>query len=690
MSPAIPTAGTGGLMRHRGAIICFALAVGLFLTALTRDGFDAWIDRTDLPVVLSETSVEVRDRNGHLLRAYQVGDGIWRLTPGPVDATYLTMLKRYEDKRFQSHAGVDLLAMLRAVGQAVWNGRPVSGGSTLTMQVARLLEDGSTGRWSGKLRQIRVALALERRLSKAQILELYLTHAPFGGNLEGVRAASLAWFGKEPRRLTAAQAALLVALPQSPETRRPDRNPQAARAARDRVLERMQAQGVLPEAEVIAAKAERLPKAQRSFPALAPHLADRKRAQFPERLRHDLTIDAAAQKRLERLLAQAAQEAGRAMSAAVVVADAQSGEIIASVGSPDFVADRQGFVDMTQAIRSPGSTLKPLVYGLAFDQGLAHPETLIHDGPVQFGRYAPRNFDGQFRGDVRMRDALQMSLNIPVVKLTNALGPARLMSALRRAGTDPKLPTGKPGLAISLGGIGMSLQDLVQLYASFAQGGHGVVLRDETLAEAQPAGRILSPVAAWHVGDILSGLAPPPGASSRVLAYKTGTSYGHRDVWAIGYDGRHVIGVWMGRADGTPVPGVFGGDLAAPVLFQAFGRLKPAFDPLPPPPAATLILGAAELPRPLQRFDTRGTTDTADTPSLVFPPNGARLETRGGAVAIKLRGGQAPFVVLANGVPVASGVQHREFEIRNPGQGFSQLVVIDNAGRSDRADIRID
>jgi penicillin-binding protein 1C len=680
----------GGWMKVSGAFISFALVVGLFLTALTRDGLDAWIDRTELPLILSDTSVEVRDRHGHLLRAYQVGDGIWRLKPGPVDATYLTMLKRYEDKRFETHTGVDPLAMLRAVGQALWNGRTVSGGSTLTMQVARLLEDGSTGRWSGKLRQIRVALALERRLNKEEILELYLTHAPFGGNLEGVRAASLAWFGKEPRRLTAAQGALLVALPQSPEARRPDRHPKAARAARDRVLERMQAQGVLPRAEVLAATAERLPKTQHAFPVLAPHLADRKRAQFPDRLRHDVTLDVAAQRRLERLVAQSAREAGRDMSAALVVAEAQTGEIIASVGSPEYAADRQGFIDMTQAIRSPGSTLKPLVYGLAFDQGLVHPETLIHDGPIQFGRYAPRNFDGQFRGDVRVREALQMSLNIPVVKLTNALGPARLMSGLHRAGTDPKLPAGKPGLAISLGGIGMSLQDLVQLYASLARGGQGITLRDELLSASIETGRVLSPVAAWHVGDILSGLAPPSGASAGVLAYKTGTSYGHRDAWAIGYDGHHVIGVWMGRADGTPVPGVFGGDLAAPVLFQAFGRLKPAFDPLPPPPAATLILGAAELPRPLQRFEARVSADSGNSPNLIFPPNGARLDTQGEALAIKLRGGQAPFVVLANGVPVARGMQSREFEIGNPGQGFSQLVVIDSTGRSDRADIRID
>lgn len=194
----------------------FALAGALYLTALARDGVDRWVDATTLPSVLAETSVEMRDRNGELLRAFPVEDGIWRLRPGAVDPDFIAMLIRYEDKRFWTHAGVDLIAMLRAAGQSLWNGRNVSGGSTLTMQVARLIEDGPTGRWSGKFRQIRVALALERRLSKQQILNLYLTHAPYGGNLEGLRAGARAWFGKDATRLTPAQSALLVALPQSP------------------------------------------------------------------------------------------------------------------------------------------------------------------------------------------------------------------------------------------------------------------------------------------------------------------------------------------------------------------------------------------------------------------------------------------------------------------------------------------
>lgn len=674
-------------------VAALALCFALLMWGGTR-GFDHWVETTDLPPVLSETSVEVRDRNGALLRAFPVADGLMRLrvSPDQVDPGYVAMLLRYEDKRFYSHAGVDLRALLRAAGQAVVSGGVVSGGSTLTMQVARLIEDGPTGRWSGKLRQIRLALALERRLSKDQILTLYLTHAPYGGNIEGVRAAALTWFGREPHRLTPAQSALLVALPQSPERRRPDRHPAVAQAARDRVLARMAQHGVLSDAERAAAARDPMPRSLRPFPRLAPHLAERLRASEPDSARFDLTLDAGLQERLQQVAAEAARKGEARLSAAMIVADHQSGDVLAAIGSPDFSdAARQGFVDMTQAARSPGSTLKPLIYGMAFDQGLVHPETLIHDGPVDFDGYAPRNFDGEFRGDLRVREALQLSLNIPVVKLTSELGPARVMSALRRAGAEPQLPGGAPGLAIALGGIGTRLQDMTQLYTALAAGGQGPLLRVRQSTPRQLGGRVISDVAAWQLGDILRDLPPPSGAPRGVLAYKTGTSYGHRDAWAIGWDGRHVIGVWMGRADGTPVPGAFGGDLAAPVLFEAFARLKPAFDPLPPPPPATLILGAAELPLPLQRFRSRTASFevSPDAPQLVFPPDGARLAAGSETVMVRIRGGAAPFLLLADGEPVLTGLRQREFEAPLRGRGFSSLVVVDGQGKSDRVRIEL-
>jgi penicillin-binding protein 1C len=639
-------------------------------------------------------SVEVLDRDGDLLRAYTVADGRWRLAlpPDNVDPVYLKMLLAYEDKRFREHSGVDLRSMTRAVLQAVKNGRIVSGGSTLTMQVARLLEEGTTGQVGGKLRQMRVALALERRLSKDQILQLYLHLAPFGGNLEGVRAASISYFGKEPKRLTPAEAALLVAIPQSPESRRPDRAADRAEAARNRVLARAVAEGVIDADDAEAALREEVPGLRKPFPAFAPHLADRAKDEAPQALSHRLTLDLGLQKKLETLALEAVEGRGERLQVAILVAEHASGEILASVGSAGYQADlRQGFVDMTTALRSPGSTLKPLVYALAFDEGLGHPETMIDDKPMSFGSYAPQNFDKLYMGTIRMREALQLSRNIPVVELTDALGPAKLVSAMEKAGMNPVFPGDQPGLAIALGGVGVSLTDMVQLYAALARGGVARPVTWRLDAEGPEGQRLVSEVAAWQVGDILAGLAPPPGAPSNRLAYKTGTSYGHRDAWAIGYDGTHVVGVWMGRADGTPVPGAFGADVAAPVLFQAFNRLKGKLDPQPPAPASTLLVANAELPVPLQRFRSRSAVfeAAADAPAVAFPPDGAEVELLPAGLKVRVTGGTAPFTWLADGVPVIVGSDAREAMLALPGMGFVTLSVIDAEGRSARSSVRV-
>lgn len=671
-----------------------ALAAGLWLAAIARDGFDEWVAATALPPLIPDTSVLVEDREGALLRAYTVADGRWRLavSPDAVDPLFVELLIAYEDGRFRDHSGVDAVALLRAVGQAVWHGDVVSGGSTLTMQVARLLEDSGTGRVAGKLRQMRLALALERRLSKDEILGLYLQLAPYGGNIEGVRAATLAYFGKEPWRLTPAEAALLVAIPQSPEGRRPDRHPEAAADARARVLARAVAKGIVDPDQAQAAEREVVPTQRRPVPSIAPHLADRARAEEPLLQVHRLTIDRGLQVALEQLAAETVQNQGERLQVALVVADHATGEILASVGSAAFRADaRQGFVDMTQALRSPGSTLKPLVYGLAFDEGLAHPETMIEDRPTRFGAYAPQNFDRMYRGTVRVREALQLSLNIPVVQLTEAMGPARLLVALDRAGVRYRLPPGEPGLAIALGGIGVSLQDMVQLYASLARGGVALPLRWRLEAEGAEGARVLSRAAAWQVGDILAGLAPPPGAPENRLAYKTGTSYGHRDAWAIGFDGRHVVGVWLGRADGTPVPGAFGAELAAPVLFQAFARVSQDLVPQPPAPPETLLVANAQLPQPLQRFRSRTAIfeAAADAPKVAFPPDGAEVERLPDGMMARVEGGVAPFTWLADGVPLVTAERAREVVLPVSGAGFLTLSVIDAEGRSARARVRL-
>jgi len=677
------------------ARVLLVAALALWLAALGRDGFAKWVAMTVLPPLLPAQSVEVVDRDGTLLRAYTLDNGRWRLPVrlAGVDPAYIEMLLTYEDRRFRSHGGVEPRAILRAVVQALWNGRVVSGGSTLTMQVARLLEGSGTGAVAGKLRQIRLAFALEQRLTKDQILEIYLQLAPFGGNLEGLRAATLSYFGKEPVRLTPAEAALLVAIPQSPESRRPDRAADRAEAARNRVLARAVRFGLIAAEEAEAALAEEVPGLRKPFPALAPHLADRARAEAPGQQRLALTLDATLQAQLEALARATVEGRGAELQVAMVVADHRSGEILASVGSAAFQADqRQGFVDMTTALRSPGSTLKPLIYGLAFDEGLAHPETLLEDRPTLFGSYAPQNFDRIFRGTVRAREALQLSLNIPVVALTEALGPDRLFSALRKAGMQVVVPGDQPGLAVALGGVGVTLQDMVQMYGAIARGGVALPLRYwRNGAGAGEGQRLLSAVAAWEVGDILAGLAPPPGAPQNRLAYKTGTSYGHRDAWAIGFDGRHVIGVWLGRADGTPVPGVFGAELAAPVLFQAFSRLKPELDPQPPAPPATLLVSNAQLPAPLSRFRSRSAAFEAgaDAPVVAFPPEGAEVELLPEGLMVRVKGGTAPFTWLADGVPMALRLAARETMLVLPGAGFVTLSVIDAEGRSARARVAV-
>ncbi|WP_440870643.1 penicillin-binding protein 1C [Vannielia litorea] len=669
-------------------------AVALFALALGRDKLDGWIEATVLPPLVAETSPEVLARDGSLLRAYTVSDGRWRLhtTLAEVDPRYVEMLLAYEDKRFRSHPGVDWRATLRAVAQAVWNGRVISGGSTLSMQVARILEDGPTGQWEGKIRQVRVALAMERRLGKAAILELYLNRAPFGGNLEGVRAASLAYFGKEPRRLTPAEAALLVALPQSPERRRPDRANDEATAARGRVLERMVGKALLTGAEAKAALRDPVPARRRDFPALAPHLSDHLLAENPIGTRHDTTIDKRLQSALEPLAAQAAREIGDTISVAIVVADHQTGEILASVGSAGYLDDtRAGWIDMTRALRSPGSALKPLVYGLAFDQGLAHPETLIEDRPMAFGSYAPQNFDNRYRGTIRLSEALRQSLNIPVIQLTEALTPERLLAHMRRAGMEPKLPRGRPGLAVALGGLGVTLTDLTQLYAAIARGGESIALSAARSPQQPTPKRVLSPEAAWQVTHILAQLRPPQRASHGPMAWKTGTSYGHRDAWAVGYDARHVIGVWIGRADGTSVPGAFGAGVAGPLLFSSFDRLKDRREAFAPPPPGVLTVSNAQLPQPLRHFASRSaalSSATPDAPKLAYPPDGAELET-GGALVVKLRDGHPPFTLLANGAPLATGLRDREAQFDWTAPGYLQLTVIDASGRSARASIRV-
>lgn len=670
----------------------FRVIICTLMGILAWAALDRWVETTHLPDLAPKTGTVALDRNGDLLRAWQVADGRWRLpvTLDQVDPDYLRQLIAYEDGRFHSHSGIDPIAMARAVAQGIWHGRLVSGASTLTMQVARLLEEAPTRSYRAKLRQIRVALALERRLSKSEILELYLTLAPFGGNLEGVRAATLAWFGKEPRRLTPAQAALLVALPQSPEARRPDRHANRAKAARDRVLTRSVGKSVLTEEDAKAARSEPVPTRRKAFPADAPHLTTRLRSQSDTAILN-LTLDRDIQRSLQALVRERIGTLPQTASVALMVADLRTAEVLAHLGSPGLdQIRRRGFIDMTAAMRSPGSTLKPLIFGLAFEQGLAHPETLVEDRPTSFGTYTPTNFDGRYHGTLKVRAALQRSLNIPAIALLDGVGPASLMAAMRRAGAAPDLPPGRaPGLAIGLGGLGLTLTDLMQIYLGLANGGQARPLSYQYGTKA-PSRRLLKPAAAWHVADILAGTPAPLAALNGQVAYKTGTSYGHRDAWSLGFDGQHVIGVWVGRADAAPIPGITGRKTAAPLLFEAFSRLKPEITPLSAPPPDALVVTHDALPQPLRSFRSRGLPVAQDRPRIIFPPNGAKVAIGGGeSLTLKLRNGRPPFTWIVNGTPVEVQSLERETNWQPDGPGHVSISVIDRFGLSAQTRIRI-
>jgi len=696
------TAAPGNLRRKRRRL---GLAIGAAVLLSVIAGFTGWVVSLG-PLPLAEArqiSTTVVDRNGKLLRAYAIADGRWRLPVNArtdVDPTYLKLLLAYEDRRFRDHAGVDPLALGRAAFQLVTRGHVVSGGSTITMQLARLMEPRRHRSVYAKVRQILRAIEIERQLDKNEILNLYLTLAPFGGNLEGIRAASVAYFGKEPKRLSLAESALLVALPQSPESRRLDRHPDNARIARNHVLDRMVGDGRVSEEEAAQARSTPVPRFRKSIPILAPHSADQAVNRLKDRSRVQLTLDAAIQKNLEALVRDRAAAFGPHISIGLLAVDNASGEVLARVGSPDYFDERRaGQVDMTRAVRSPGSTLKPFIYGLAFEDGFVHPESLIDDRPIRFGSYAPENFDMRFQGTVPVRKALQLSLNVPAVALLDRVGASRLSSRLRQAGAHLVLPKDEtPGLAMGLGGVGISLQDLVQLYGGLARLGSTLPLR-EIADEGDPreALRLIDPAAAWQVGNVLMGTPPPENAPSNRFAFKTGTSYGYRDAWSIGFDGRMTIGVWVGRPDGAPVPGLIGRTAAAPILFDAFARTGRLPMALPRAPRGVLIAANARLPLPLRRFRPAGElvrVGSEQALHIQYPVNGSRIDvsaTGGEAAAMPVRvaGGVLPMTMLVNGVAVGEIDGRRQRLIDCPGPGFARLTVMDATGAADTVVVRI-
>ena len=614
-----------------------AVAVGALLAG-------AWgLDRAFPPNLarLDSVGTEVLDRQNRLLAVFPAAGGVWRLrtTVDDVSRPFLDLLVSTEDKRFWTHPGVDPVALARAAVQWVRAGRVVSGGSTLAMQAARLLEPRPRTLRS-KLIEAARALQLEWRYGRTGVLGIWLTLAPYGGNLEGVRAGARAWFGTTAAALDPAQAALLVALPRRPESLRPDRFAPRAAALRDRVL---------PEAEGVPMPTQRQP-----FPRHAPQALARLREAPVERTTLSLPLQAA----LERLAADRAAALPPNAALAVLIADAGSREIRALVSSA-------GSLDLTRSVRSPGSALKPFLYAQAFGDGVARPDSPLTDLPHHFGGYAPENYARGHAGRISAAEALRRSLNLPAVALLDRVGPLRFSEALRAAGAKPRLPLGAdPSLPLALGGAGVTMREMVGLYAGLAsENGAG------PLTLQGPAPRTMGQTEAQRlVAEILTQRFPEGGRDG--TAWKTGTSWGGRDAWAFGFDRTHVIGVWVGRPDGTPMPDATGRSLALPLLARVVGLLPEA--PRPQPPPIPMARGG----------------EPASALRLLFPPPDAVLATDG-PVVLRAMGGRRPLTFLVDGAPLPGTAARRETGWLPEGPGFYTITVLDADGLAARAPVRV-
>lgn len=547
------------------------------------------------PLFREPLSAVLLARDGSLLGARIATDGQWRFPEMQrVPDRFATALITYEDSRYFQHPGIDPVAVARAV-RTNWRAkRVVSGASTLTMQLARLVrQQGDTRRgrsWYGKGMQAMLALRLECSYSKDELLALYASHAPFGGNVVGLEAASWRYFGRDPAQLSWAEAATLAVLPNAPGMISPDRSRGRLKERRDRLLRELAAAGKLNELDLQLALVEPLVDAPRPLPDGAPHLLETLRQKYPAQHRFTSTIDPQLQLRAMELVRAHSQELQRSGigNAAAVIIDNQSFELLAYVGNAEWQTSstRSLAVDIVQRPRSTGSILKPFLYAAMLDSGQLLPRMLVPDIPTQLRGFTPENFDRSYRGAVAADEALAHSLNVPAVRLLREYGYPNFHALLQQLGFSTiTQPADHYGLALILGGAEATLWDVAGAYANLADGARAVRgdsakpvqrritwLKDQgsSAAKARP----LSIGAAWLTQQALLEVARPAEESnwrsftdSRQIAWKTGTSWGLRDAWAVGSSTHHTVAVWAGNADGTGVPGLTGSTAAAPLLF---------------------------------------------------------------------------------------------------------------------------
>ncbi len=666
------------------------------------------------PLDQVRVSTIITDQNGQWLHAFTVdeqGEKRWRLAADldHIDPSFIERLVAVEDKRFFSHHGVDFAAIVRATKSMVASGRIVSGASTITMQTARLMEPRPRTIPSKVIEMVR-AMQIEARLSKREILELYLTLAPYGGNLEGVRAASLAYFGKEPDALSDAEQALLIALPQAPEARRPDRRPQNAKAARAVILQKLNRIGLVSTPLQREANEEALPTRRQSPPRHALHLSYslRRNATSDKAGRIITNLDYELQMFAEQMAARYSRQSGDNANMAILIVESQSGAVKAHVGSAN-VALNGGWIDMMRAARSPGSTLKPFIYGIAFEDGAASRETLIDDAPYSFGNYRPENFSKIFHGDVTVEEALQHSLNVPAVLALDRIGPRRFVSLIESTGATmmvPKRADDKASLAIALGGVGFTGQDLAMLYSSLARDGlvrQLSYLPDQTIKTRQQARVFLSAQTANRITDILRTAPAPAGRAPSLLsnsapkvAFKTGTSYGFRDAWSAGYTDDYTVIVWTGHANGTPRPGNTGREAALPFLFDIFDRLETVSEPLREQANDKAIfaeLNALDSDKIGSGLKRLAPQKSSLPPEIVFPQDGVELiltaRAQADGFSLSARGGHGPYRWFVDGETIEPEAGQARPIWYPQEAGFYHIILVDQNGTSTQASVRV-
>jgi len=658
-----------------------------------------------------DASAVVLDRHGQWVRALPVKGGIWRIRADlkRLDPEFQKRLIALEDKRFRAHIGIDPLAVIRAIMSNIKAGKIVSGASTLSMQTARLLEP-KPRTFMAKLIEAVRAVQLEYRYSKQDLFEIYLTLAPYGGNIEGVRAASLAWFGHEPDSLTLDEQALLAALPQSPEQRRPDRRALIAKQARHNVLIQWQRDRIISPDQALEATEAPLPSKRVPFPVYAPQLAERLVRRSVATDRSILTsLDLSLQINAEKAVRQTAISQGVNANAAAIIIHIPTREIRTHVATAGF--DRLGgYMDMTRALRSPGSTLKPFVYAIGFDDALIEPQSRLMDVPSRFGDYVPDNFDKRFHGEVSVRDALIHSLNIPAVLILSRIGPERFAGRLKSVGVELKRPQQAlkgANLSLALGGEGMALEDLVALYAALGDKGRYRPLR----ARIEPHFKLKSDRAAHHylvsessaqkVLEILESTPSPKGfipsrlrRQSERIAYKTGTSYGFRDALAVGVSGDYAIAVWTGRTDGGARGNETGRESAAPLMFTLFDALQASS------PAPSIEAPPKPKPRNASGFESNP-QQTSQGLQILFPRAGSTIfvisdpskQKDQQSLSVKrplifsARGaGEVRFSV--NNIPLSPN-EEGQIAFSPPHEGFYKIRATDDSGETKEITVRI-